>query len=307
MLPLPVLKRVIDDLPWSCDGVILWGGETLEYPDVVPLARHVRDSGRGCALVTNATFLAAHARGLVEAGVDVVGVSLDALEETHDRLRGMRGTFQAAIEGIRAVKTAREARGSRYPVVCVGVVLLPEAVEQLPELIRHVRAEGVDRVFIGRLQITTERQGKSHEAAFQKLFQIAAPSWKGFLRQPQLDGAEKIRAVVEQLRADPANRGFLQWETPSWSPQDFFDYYRNPTAASPVGRTCRFPWDAVSISPNGDVCPCPDFPDFVVGNVKDSSFANIWNSPRFAQFRRTLAEQGRFPVCTSCCHLYDDH
>jgi len=306
MLPLSVLQQVIDDLPWSCDGVFLWGGETLEYPDLAPLAGYIRESGRGCALVTNATFLARQARGLVETGVDVVGVSLDAGEETHDLLRGKRGTFQAAMEGIRAVKAEREARRSRRPVICVGVVLLAEAVEQLPDLIRQVKAEGVDRVFVGRLQFTTERQGTSHESAFQKLFQIEAPSWKGFLRQPQPGGAEKIMAVVEKLRADPANRGFVQWETPSWSAQDFFDYYTNPTSATPADRACRFPWDAVSIGPNGDVCPCPDYPDFVVGNVKDSSFADIWNGPRFLQFRKTLVEQGRFPVCTSCCHLYDD-
>lgn len=306
MLPLAVLQRVIDELPWSCRGACLWGGETLQYPEIVALVRSIKASGRGCHVITNGTFLAEHARALVDAGLDSIGISLDAGEETHDRMRGARGTFQAALQGIRILREERKARGSQYPKIVVGAVLLPEAAGELPELIRQVRAEGVDHFTLGRLQFTTEQQGKSHDEAFQKLFQITPVSWKGFLRHPQPGTQEKMRAVVEELRADPANKDFIKWDEALWSPQDFFNYYVNPASAIPAGRACRFPWDSICICPNGDVTPCPDYPDVVVGNVNETSIGKIWNGPRYLEFRRKLAEQGRFPICTSCCHLYDD-
>jgi len=63
MLPLAVLKRVIDELPLICSAADLWGGETLQYPDIIPLVRYIKESERTCSLVTNGTYLARHARG----------------------------------------------------------------------------------------------------------------------------------------------------------------------------------------------------------------------------------------------------
>ena len=266
MLPLSVLQRVVDDLPWSCGGVELWGGETLQYPDVVALARYIHDAGKSCSLVTNGTLLAKHAKGLVEAGVAVVNVSVDAAEETHDRFRGARGTYQAAMEGIHAVRHERAARGCRRPMIVVGCTLLPSAVGELPTLVREVQAAGADRITMHKLTYATEPLGRAHDRAFQHLFQITPSSWKGYVRPEGVDGSEKLKARVEQLRAAPEYKDFIYWEN-AWGPEHLFRYYLDPTYTAPSQRACRFPWDSVCIYPNGDLSPCPDFPDYVVGNV----------------------------------------
>jgi radical SAM protein with 4Fe4S-binding SPASM domain len=304
-LPLSVLQRVIRELPITCRSVFLWGGETLQYLDLIPLIRCIKERGMVCALVTNGTFLPKHARSLVEADIDEIDVSLDAMEETHDRLRGAPGTFQAALEGIRIARTARSARGSRRPLIIVNTTLFPAAVGELPALIRQLRLEGVDFTMLGKLQYATREQGEAHEKVFQKLFQIIPTSWKGFERRPEPEGAERIRAAVEELLSDGANKGFVGWGNVPWGPRDFYHYYLDPTTCVPADRACRYPWDAVSICPNGDVTPCPDFPDVVVGNVKQESLPPIWNGPRFRDFRRKLAGQRRFPICTTCCHFYN--
>ena len=304
-LSLPVLQRVIDELPLSCRGVYLWGGEPLMYRDIVPLVRYIKKSRRRCSLTTNGSLLANSARALVEAGVDHIDVSLSAGEHTTDQLRGQNGTFQAAIDGIRVLREERGVRASGRPAIFVSAILLPAAAAEFRDLVQQLKTLGVDRVWVAKQQYTSEQQGGHHERVFQQLFQITPTSWKGFVGRPEIGSAEKIRALVEELRADPSNDGFLQWETPSWGPTDFLSYYENPTFTTPGDRTCRFPWNSASILPNGDVSPCPDFPDFVVGNVKETPFSGIWHSSQFAQFRKSLAERGRFPVCTSCCHLYD--
>jgi radical SAM protein with 4Fe4S-binding SPASM domain len=304
-LPFSVLQRVIREVPITCGAVFLWGGETLQYPDLIPLIHRIKERDMACGLVTNGTFLPKHARSLVEAEVDEIDVSLDATEETHDRLRGAPGTFQAALEGIRILRAERSSRGSSTPRIVVNSVLMPAAVDELPALIQQLRSEGVDFMCLGVLQYATQKQGQAHEKAFQKLFQISATSWKGFERQPEPGAAEKVRAMVEELRSDGANNGFVRWGSRPWGPQDFFNYYLDPTSCAPADRRCRFPWDAVGICPNGDVTPCPDFPDVVVGNVKEQPLPQIWNGPRYREFRQKLAERGRFPICTTCCHLYD--
>jgi radical SAM protein with 4Fe4S-binding SPASM domain len=305
MVPLEVLTRVIDELPASCLSIFLWGGETLNYPQVIPLIRHIKESGKNCYMVTNGTALAQYAPDLVAAHADLVTVSIDALEEIHDKYRGARGTYRTAIEGIRALAKERGRARRGRPLIYVGIVLLPETAEELPLLLQEARGAGADRAFLGRLQYTVPDQGRMQEATFQKLFGIGAPSWKGIERDGTADGAARIKGLVERIRSDPTSKGFVVWETPKWRPEDYLRYYQNPLYTFPTSRTCRFPWDQVNLRPNGDVSPCPDFPDYVVGNVHQQSFHEIWNGEPFRRFRDELARQGRFPICASCCQLYE--
>lgn len=97
--------------------VTLTGGEPLLRPDLEQICRAFDD--RSCLILgtTGWGLDAARARRLREAGVFAVGISLDsAHEEEHDRLRGRKGAWLAAVQ---AVATARDA--GLYPyVVTVG-------------------------------------------------------------------------------------------------------------------------------------------------------------------------------------------
>ncbi len=306
-LPLSALTKLLDELPLTCGVIMLWGGETLQYPELIPLIRHIKKSGFGCSLITNGTTLAKKALDLIAAGVDVVHVSIDATEETHDRFRGAKGTYTAAMEGIRQLQTVRSARRRRKPKIGVGCTVIPAAVDELGDLVRAVRLGGADYITINKVSYTTERLGQAHDRVFQNLFQIQPKSWKGFVRPEGIDGAPRVKAALEQLRADPSNKDFVMFENErTWQPEDWFQYYTDPRHVAPRERSCGFPWDSVCIYPNGDASPCPDFPDYVVGNVLTQSFPEIWNGASYRKFRDTLSREGRFPICSLCCHLYDE-
>jgi radical SAM protein with 4Fe4S-binding SPASM domain len=56
--------------------------------------------------------------------------------------------------------------------------------------------------------------------------------------------------------------------------------------------------------PNGDVAPCRDYPDYVVGNIKEDSILDIFNNGRYRKFRQALKDMGGlFPICARCCGL----
>jgi radical SAM protein with 4Fe4S-binding SPASM domain len=53
--------------------------------------------------------------------------------------------------------------------------------------------------------------------------------------------------------------------------------------------------------PNGDVVTCRDYPDVVVGNIKEKSILELWNNDKMRGFRNLLKEEGGLlPVCTRC-------
>jgi 12,18-didecarboxysiroheme deacetylase len=107
---------LIDDLAAFGAPVMLFsGGEPLMRPDILDLIRHARESGMRAVISTNGTLITpALAEQLKEFGLSYVGISLDGLEETNDRFRGMKGAFRLALGGIRACMEAGIKVGLRF-------------------------------------------------------------------------------------------------------------------------------------------------------------------------------------------------
>jgi radical SAM protein with 4Fe4S-binding SPASM domain len=49
--------------------------------------------------------------------------------------------------------------------------------------------------------------------------------------------------------------------------------------------------------------PCRDYHDYVVGNIKEATITELWNSPAYVRFRHSLATEGLMPACSRCCGL----
>ena len=59
----------------------------------------------------------------------------------------------------------------------------------------------------------------------------------------------------------------------------------------------------MEVNSNGDLSPCRDYHDYVVGNIKEATITELWNSPAYRKFRQSLATEGLMPVCSRCCGL----
>jgi radical SAM protein with 4Fe4S-binding SPASM domain len=73
---------------------------------------------------------------------------------------------------------------------------------------------------------------------------------------------------------------------------------------------CTFPWQALVVFWDGSVLPCAQdfFGFYVLGNVKDSSIAEIWNNERMVGLRRRLIAQDLqdLRTCAGCDRLWRD-
>ena len=69
---------------------------------------------------------------------------------------------------------------------------------------------------------------------------------------------------------------------------------------------CTMPWDHTVVNVDGSVTPCcylrPDMGDaFVMGNVFETPFQDIWHGERYRAFRRAMLEGRKgMPVCNKC-------
>lgn len=85
---------------------------------------------------------------------------------------------------------------------------------------------------------------------------------------------------------------------------------QGPRQAWPI---CRVPWENLTVNWDGEITACPLDYNVVysIGNVKNASLREIWNSRRMKQFRqahlkrdyRLVEENG--PLCESCNCVWD--
>jgi radical SAM protein with 4Fe4S-binding SPASM domain len=71
---------------------------------------------------------------------------------------------------------------------------------------------------------------------------------------------------------------------------------------------CPFPWNALIIYWNGDVCPCTQdfFGEFIVGNVNRTSLTDIWNGEEMRFLRKKLSEGDieELKTCSRCDRVW---
>ncbi|MBD5553502.1 MAG: 12,18-didecarboxysiroheme deacetylase [Desulfovibrio sp.] len=114
----PQAKAMIDDLAAYGAPVMLFsGGEPLVREDLVELASHATQQGMRAVISTNGTLITKQkAAELKQVGLSYVGISLDGLEEVHDRFRGVPGAFKKALQGIANCQAEGLKVGLRFTI-----------------------------------------------------------------------------------------------------------------------------------------------------------------------------------------------
>ena len=75
-------------------------------------------------------------------------------------------------------------------------------------------------------------------------------------------------------------------------------------ATTPVGNLpCTNVENLIDIQPNGDANFCVDFPDYIIGNVREYSIKEEWNSKRAERFREYRRKKP-LAVCYRCGAKY---
>ncbi|MDJ0673874.1 MAG: nif11-class peptide radical SAM maturase 3 [Calothrix sp. MO_167.B42] len=85
--------------------VTLIGGEAFLRPDWLEIAQAITKAGMLCGMTTGGYGISLEtAQKMKAAGIRTVSVSIDGLEETHDRLRGRKGSWKYAFKTMSHLK-----------------------------------------------------------------------------------------------------------------------------------------------------------------------------------------------------------
>jgi 12,18-didecarboxysiroheme deacetylase len=133
-------KALIADLAqFGSPVVLLSGGEPLIRPDLEELARFAVDKGMRVVISTNGTLITEKkAAAFREIGLSYAGISLDGIGATHDKFRGEKGAFDAAVRGMRTCREFGIKVGIRF-------TLNRRNYQEVPAVFDFIESEGIPR------------------------------------------------------------------------------------------------------------------------------------------------------------------
>lgn len=115
--------------------VTLIGGEAYLRDDWDVIAAEITLRGMACSITTGARDLDAdRIRRAVDAGVGAISISIDGLEQTHDALRGVNGSWRRAIEAARRVASSPIRLGFNSQINRLSLPELPGIADALVEV-----------------------------------------------------------------------------------------------------------------------------------------------------------------------------
>jgi len=297
------IRRLLDDVGTFSPNITLFGGEPMLHPGFAGIVEDVKAAGLRCNVITNATLLERFAEALVDAGLDEIIFSLDGPRGVHDEIRGVPGTFDKAMAGFEKLLAAKRRRRSKRPRINLTSVVFESGCGRLPELIPIAGRLGADSLTVHHLIFCGRETYDRHNELFEREFGTRCHDWEGFVADelPRIDPENVIAVKNEMLAVRP--RGAVSFypnltdaEIRAW--YGGFDF--EPQSYS--GR-CESPWMAAYVFPDGGVRPFHSM-NFVAGNIRESSFAEIWNNAAYRRYRRAVKQRGRFPICARCTELY---
>ncbi len=259
--------------------LILSGGEPLCRPDIFDIASYATKKGLAVALATNGTLVnESVAQKIRESGIRRVGVSLDGpTPPVHDSFRGLAGSFDAAVAGLRRIQAVKVSTQINATVTRHNVDLLPRILELALDL-------GVDALHIFCLvpvgcgmQIAAEQQipPERYEEVLRWLF-------------------EKSRRVKIHLKATCAPHYYriMRQLAPS---EEVARHEKKGMSAMTKG--CLAGQSVCFISHTGEVFPCGYLP-LSSGNIRRRSLVEIWrDSPIFKSLRDSSQLKGKCGIC----------
>ncbi len=137
---------VMDDLrAYGVPVLILSGGEPLMRPDIFDISRRAKVHGFYVGLSTNGTLIDEdNIEDIAAVGYDYVGISIDGIEDTHDRFRRREGAFAEAMQGIGLARDHGIKVGLRF-------TLTQDNAIELPQLLDLMEAERIDKFYLSHL------------------------------------------------------------------------------------------------------------------------------------------------------------
>lgn len=283
-------RHLVDQLPRIERAVLHGIGEPLLNPELPRMIAHLKQRGAYVLFNTNAVLLDQR-RGdaLVESGLDELRISMDAVTpQLYHQLRGIDKLPQI-LANLRAFLQRHGTQAT--PRASLWMVGMQENLHQMLDFVRLGADLGVPEVYLQRLVYFGEGTQLADGSTM-----ISENSLFGTPEQQQIE----LIAACEHLAAE---LGLVFRASGAATPHESVTL-----KASSPWQGCFRPWSLMYITANGTALPCciapfatTDYESLMLGNVFDSSLAEVWNGSHYRELRSAILSDTPAPwPCQHC-------
>jgi len=272
-------KSLIEQLArLGCREVTIIGGEAYLRKDWVELIRHVRAQGMDSTMTSGGRNLSEErVAAAADAGLQGVSISIDGLEDTHDRIRGFKGSWQAAMAAVERLKRHGITVGCNTQINALSW-------RQLPKVMDDIIAAGATH---WQVQLTVAMGN--------------AVDHPEMLLQPyELD---ELYPMLAELYLEGLDRGLLMVPGNNIG---YFGPYEHLWRGGHDGRGhwlgCNAGQNTIGIEADGTIKGCPSLPTkgYTGGNILERSLEDIWVNAPELNFTRDRTVNDLWGHCASC-------
>lgn len=264
--------NICEELKKLGTGLItLLGGEPFLRRDWYEIAKRIRDLGMDLTFISNGLLINDKiVSQLRKIKPYAVAISLDGgLAETHDSIRGVKGSFEKCISSLILLKEAE------LPTSVI-TTLHKKNVKELPKIREKLLNAGI---------------------AWQ--IQMAGPT--GRFSKKLLLSKEEFYSVAMFISS--SRNQYSVKELPIIGAHNF-GYHSNLLGnimITPVWKGCQAGITTLGITSDGGIKGCLSLPiEFIEDNIRNKSLTDIWNVPYFASYNRQFKKDDLKGDCKDC-------
>jgi len=151
-------------------------GEPFLNPDLLAIVRHAKAGGAAVLTTTNFSLCAGKAEEIVDSGLNLIKVSLDAARpETYLKIRG-RDFFDRIIPGIEELQRIKEKKRSATPFLRLQFVLQSENLGEIVEMVALAHRLKADSMYFQPLETVAVQNRKEELSRGVELISCAGNS-----------------------------------------------------------------------------------------------------------------------------------
>ncbi len=295
-LSTPELKLIISRIP-SRTLITFTGGEPFLRRDILDLLSYASRAHRVNIITNGVLFRGEMISGVVsmapkhlyQKGPLLIGVSIQGLGDTHDRVVNVKGAFKKAREHVFQLQEEKRRQGKTLPLLDIKSVITDDNVGQMEALVDFAKEAEAD--FCTFQVINTQDSSYGITDVAEDAYLTPPPP----VRFTHLDTLRDQLSIIERRKKEvPFEIRF----NPNLPAGEIVRRYRNDIDIRDYG--CYVPWTTAHIGPSGNLFPCYSIN---CGNLLEKTFEETWNGPVFREFRRRLREAKIFPGCEGCCFI----
>ncbi|MCL2051091.1 MAG: radical SAM protein [Lachnospiraceae bacterium] len=253
------------------------GGEPFLRKDFIDLLEWCNRNGIMAGATTNGSLLNEdNVKKIVSAKPFNINISVDAPNaDVHDYLRGVPGLFDSLNKGITHLVKERERQGIYFPIT-IKPTINALNYQYLPELVEWTKRIGATNL---SPQTMNRRTPECDELWIDE---SALPKFENVINQ----------LIIMKRKGEPIQTS----ESVLALMPEHFKGVRASRKLSP----CLIGLRNFEIGTNGDVYSCGNFAS--IGNIKEQSARNIWNSPKARRIRNDTVSCEKLCLVTCMSH-----